>query len=63
MDLASYRPNILRFNNVLSLNEYGLEKLLNSTFLGSATPWAQVHMGLISCQTQRPWVQLCAEPK
>jgi hypothetical protein len=55
MDLASYRPNILRFNNVLSLNEYGLEKLLNSTFLGSATPWAQVHMGLMSCQTQRPW--------
>jgi hypothetical protein len=40
------RLNIFEFNNV-----FGFGEISSPMFLGSITRWAQVHMGLASCQT------------
>lgn len=55
--------NLLGFNYVSSPSGHRCSKLLNLTFLGSATCQAQVDIGVTSCQSQYPWVHLRAKPK
>lgn len=45
------RSNIIRFSYELSPSTYGLSEYSDSISLGLTTYWAQVHIGLIRCQT------------
>jgi hypothetical protein len=43
------RPNAIRLDYALILGIYGSDELWDPTFLGSATCWAQEHVGVGNC--------------